>query len=225
MEHGIIIDAGAKKFFETEINSCKFCKECKEARVVFRDKDQRHNNSYSNLLPGFSSLQIEIPIDVLVIAEAHGGSRKSLFREQKSLEEEVLEIGGYYLVDSIQTFHQREMRRLFTQLNGKNLIWVFSDLIRCFVWNRKKDTLDGRQNVEIAIRHCRKYLDNEINFLNPKKIVCLGKQVAKKYFGITAMLTHGAEYQSNIIWSYFPSGNTADLWVRNGEWEPVIQNL
>jgi len=225
MKYGLLDNKTISNFFRKEINSCKYCKDCKLFRSVFSKKDKKHNNSYSNLLPGFSSKNLEIPIDVLVIAEAHGGGRKSTFRTQKELAIEVNEIGNYYLVDPIKKFHQKEMRDLFEELEKRNLTWVFADLIRCFVWQGNENKLDGRKNVQQSIIFCKKYLDKEISFLKPKKIICLGKKVAEKYFGIKDKLAHGSICKSNVIWSYFPSRNTADIWVASKGWTPIFTQI
>jgi hypothetical protein len=227
MKYGILRNSKFYNFFNKQINSRSLCKKCWSLRLKFRDKDQKYNSSYSNLLPGFSSPTVKKPIDVLVIALAHGGGRKSLFREQLSLKKEVTEIGNYYLIDPISKFHQYEMRHLFNWLNKNRKTWVFADLIRCFVWQgRDKGIgLDGSDNIIKAIGHCRKYLDKEINFLKPKKILCLGKRIAEDYFGIEEQLKHGEIYNRNIIWSYFPSRNNSDIWVTVGQWKSTLSKI
>ncbi|MDD3295794.1 MAG: hypothetical protein PHU64_00355 [Candidatus Omnitrophica bacterium] len=234
MNYGILSHSEARAFFKKEINSQKLCNECRSARSEFRLKDQKYNSSYSNLLPGFSSSKVKIPIDVLVIAEAHGGGREKCFRKQLSLEKEVTEIGNYYRSDSIEKFHQYEMRKLFKRLDQKGKSWIFADLIRCFVWQGIDiaANLDGRINVQKAIGYCRKYLDKEIAFLKPKKIICLGNKVARDYFGIDERMIHGMEYKYNskntesvVIRSYFPSRNTADIWVTVGGWKEILAKI
>lgn len=232
--YGILENKNFFSFFDQNINSRKLCKECHNKRSVFALKDKKHNNSYSNLLPGFSSAKIKKPIDVLVIAEAHGGGRQNLFRKQKPLLEEVEVIGGYYLTDPVQKFHQYEMRKLFSWLDFNRKSWIFADLIRCFVWQGidRQNKLKGKENIQEAIKLCRLYLDEEIAFVKPKRIVCLGGRVAREYFGIKDQLRHAAIYNIrlkgvnyNIIWSYFPSRNTADIWVKNGCWDKIFAEL
>lgn len=234
MKYGILEDKKLFKFFDKNINSRKFCKKCHKERLIFARRDKKHNNSYSNLLVGFSSAKINNPIDVLVITEAHGGGRQNLFREQKSLRKEVEVIGGYYLNDRIQKFHQYEMRRFFNWLDLNKKTWIFADLIRCFVWQGvdRQNKLVGKENIQKAIKHCRAYLDEEISFLKPRLIICLGRKVAREYFGIEDDLKHSSIYKiklkglnCTILWSYFPSRNTADIWVRNGGWEKIFTKL
>lgn len=228
IQYGILQHQTIKNFFEREINSRKLCLECikeREERGLV-DKDKKFGY-YSNLLPGFSSPKISIPVDVLIIAEAHGGGREGDFRQQQnSLDYEVANIGDYYLVNPINKFHQMEMRKLFQQLDSIGKTWVFADLIRCYVSQKKKE------NLRAAIKFCQGYLKEEIGFLRPKVVICLGNKVAKNFFGIREKLEHGEKYEVKlndkkitIIWSYFPSRNTADIWVANKGWDSVIAML
>jgi hypothetical protein len=217
MQYGILEHNNLVEYFEKEVNSCKYCKDCRAERLEYKKNDQKFG-LFSNLLPGFSSKTIKLPVDVLIIAEAHGG-RENLFRPQKNIYEEVKELGDYYRVEKLKKYHQQEMRDLFNRLEEKNLEWVFADLTRCFVWQGKIN------NTRKAINNCRKYMDKEIEYLKPKIIVCLGKRVAEEYFGIAEKLIHGNIYKDNIVWSYFPGRNTADIWVEHGGWVPILEQI
>jgi hypothetical protein len=205
--------------------SCENCRD-KPERSKFKPNEQK-NNSYSNLIPGFSSCDIRKlspPIDVLIVGETHGGGREEDFREQKDLDYEVKYISDYYLREELVKFHQQQMRELFHKLDELNKSWFFTDLVKCFVW--KKD----KTNIKIAIDNCSKYLDKQISSLEPEKILVLGRMVAEKYFGLkTKSSKHGKNYIFKfeeklipIVWSRFPSQITADRWIKEKAWGPVI---
>lgn len=108
-----------------------------------------------------------------------------------------------------------------------------SYVIKCFVWQGfdRKSNLDGRTNKEIAIKHCRKYLDKRVELFQPKKILVLGKTVAKTYFRLQE-LAHGITQETRIgsnrcvlIYSIFPARNTADLWIANNAWIPILPKI
>ena len=227
--YGILTNQKCQNVFE-KINERTECKACQEARKQFSKNDKKFNNSYSNLLPGFSSGEVEIPIDVLIIGQAHGGGEKEWFREQKNLEYEVNRLADYYLTEPLETFHQQEMRYLFEALNKRGKKWVFTDLIKCFVSQK-----DNKLNLDRAIEYCRNYLEKQIEVLRAKKILSLGKTVAKEYFNLELGKwkdEHGTIHNckfpianSLVIVSIFPSKNTADLWVENGGWEKVYKTF
>ena len=80
---GILKNKKTLKVFD-EINTKRlYCEQCRKDRISFSKSDKRHNDSFSNLLPGFSSSEIQIPLDVLVIADSHGGGRKETFRNAR----------------------------------------------------------------------------------------------------------------------------------------------
>ena len=228
-EFGILKNPEYRELFE-EINKRELCKKCQEKRAKFESRDKKHNNCYSNLIPGFSSSEIKPPVDILIVAEAHGGGRQDSFHTQGKLDAEVNYMFDYYLNDPLANYHQQQMRELFNELTNLGKSWVFTDLVKCFVWKGKKKNLNGKENFEKAIESCRNYLDQQIGVLEPKKILALGGKVATKYFGLPPKgrsLTHGAVYDQDhtIVWSYFPSGYTADLWVKNGGWRNIINKL
>ena len=82
MTYGILTNQTCLTLFE-KINRRPYCNECQKKRSKFLEKDKKHNSCYSNLLLGFSSEDIDIPIDVLIVAEAHGGGREENFRPLK----------------------------------------------------------------------------------------------------------------------------------------------
>lgn len=233
MNYGILSDKVSRQLFE-EINKRTYCNDCQKERSIFSIKDKKYNNCYSNLLPGFSSKKTSIPIDILIVAEAHGGGREDTFRPQTNLEIEIAGLGNYYLKFPLQKFHQSEMRKLLNILNESDKNWVFTDLIKCFVWQGRDNSkkLKVSKNKETAIEYCRKYLDKQIHTLRPKKILSLGNTVTKKYFNLNDHICHGSvhklsinDYSFELVFSIFPSRNTADRWVEYGEWENIVSKL
>lgn len=207
-----------------EINSRPLCDQCRKARSDFSDYDKKYGH-FSNLLPGFSSSVVNIPLEVLIVAEAHGGGREQDFRpKQNRLEDEVSWIGNYYLRAPLQKFHQSQVRELLRILDSENRTWVFTDLIKCFVNQKLKS------NRKIAIQYCSKYLKGQIEKLKPKQILILGNTVASEFK--IKHPSHGeifyqsiAESRTKIIFSLFPSRNTADLWISRNQWGPVLESL
>jgi uracil-DNA glycosylase len=109
------------------------------------------------------------------------------------------------------------------------LIWVFTDLIKCFVWHGadKENGLYGIKNWGKAIIYCGKYLEEQIRLLQPRKIIGLGGTVAQN-FGLDKPehgSIHSIRINSVYVHSIFPAQWTADLWVAKNGWEPVIQKL
>lgn len=231
-EYGILTLKLCRELFE-RINKRPLCNRCQSERSRFSIKDKKGHPSYSNLLPGFSSKTITIPVDILIIAEAHGGGREEDFHPQKPLDFEVSWLANYYRWTSLKKFHQQQVRDLLQSLDQADKSWVFTDLIKCFVWRGvdKSKGLDGRINGEIAVNHCRKYLNQQIRLLQPRKILVLGRTVAQKYFGLQKSehaSIHQVDFESrktSLVYSVFPARNTADLWVERGAWRPVVQRL
>jgi len=233
MTYGILTNQTCLTLFE-KINRRPYCNECQKQRSKFLEKDKKHNSCYSNLLLGFSSEDIDIPIDVLIVAEAHGGGRKENFRPQLDLEREIAGLAEYYLSESLQKFHQKEMRKLLRTLNDNRKTWVFTDLIKCFVWQGKdkKNNLRSPDNKDLAIQKCRIYLDEQIEILRPNNVLSLGRTVTQQYFKLQGKFEHGSIHECriknhtfNIVFSIFPSRNTADLWIANGEWKKILPKL
>lgn len=221
-EYGILNNTLCKNLFkqindEYRFETSKTCADCREQRKRFESLDKKNkHSSFSNLLPGFSSQQIEIPIDILIVAEAHGGGRKNDFHDQLEIDKEIDYLSSYYLCDAIVKFHQYLIRELLGKLDKLNKNWVFTDLIKCFVAN-------DRENRKMAIEHCRKYLESQIKLLQPKTILVLGKTVGR-YFELED-LNHSSVNVvggQKFIYSIFPGRNTSDLWVANGQWEPIL---
>ena len=197
MTYGILTEPTCRKLFE-KINKRPYCERCHADRIRFAQYDKKHNDCYSNLLLGFSSEIVKIPIDVLIVAEAHGGGKKN-FRPQLDLETEITGFAEYYLTEPLRKFHQKETRDLLNALNDSRKTWVFTDLIKCFVWQGKKNNFKGADNKRIAIQHCRGYLDEQIDILQPKKVLCLGNTVAKQYFELKKPeFKHGSVHKLQI---------------------------
>lgn len=232
MTCGILQNKRTRPLFE-EINARRLCKECRGERNKFVDFDKKGSLlCYSNLLPGFSSEKVDIPLDVLVVSEAHGGGGEDNFCKQRELDYEVSEMCNYYTMLPDKTFHQQQLRHLLKHLNNIPLLWVFTDLIKCFVWHGsdKKRGLDGSLNKRTAIGHCRSYLEKQIAALQPRIVVGLGGTVSK-YFGLKRPSHASVQTISivgcnfNYIHSMFPAQWTADQWVKNKGWELIIDHI
>lgn len=241
MEYGILTDKEFRALFE-EINKRRECRDCRNKREkkgcaindlkVSSDKGDK-NKYYSNMLVGFSSKKVRRPLDMLVVALEHGGGESKDFNKRyhnyvQDLDEEVQSLGNYYLQDPIKKYHQFEMRKLFDQLDASGRSWVFADLFRCYLDNKKTN----KENKKIAQEHCGKYLKEEINFLKPRIVLCLGAGV-HEYFQDKSKIDHGNFLElerlksilpasSVCLSSYFPSRQTADIWVRKKGWDPVM---
>ncbi|MBA7596069.1 hypothetical protein ES703_03038 [subsurface metagenome] len=224
-EYGIMKNDLSKNLFkqindEYRLETSKTCADCREQRKRFKSLDKKNkHSSFSNLLPGFSSEQIEIPVDILIVGEAHGGGRENDFHKQLEIEEEVAYIGSYYLYDAIVKFHQYQIRELLHRLDELSKMWVFTDLLKCYVAN-------DRENRKIAIKHCEKHLISQIELLQPRVILALGKTVGT-YFKLR-QFDHSKLYDidgKKILYSIFPGRNTSDLWVANGQWEPILREI
>lgn len=229
-KYGILAEP-SRRLFKKFNNERPFCDECKSERTKFSDKDRKGTPFYSNFLLGFSSKNTIVPIDVLIVGEAHGGGRKEDFREkQEELYTEIHQIAKYYRELPDKTFHQQQVRILLENLDRAGVSWVFTDLIKCFVWRGldKDNDLDGRTNWNVAIKHCRKYLEGQIALLQPKKILGLGGTVTQD-FNIDKP-EHGGIYTIKVsncsyIHSLFPSRWTADQWAVKKGWELIIPKL
>jgi hypothetical protein len=232
MDYGILENTNSRALFE-EINKRPHCGNCWFQRSAFETKDKKRHDCRSNLVPGFSSGKISIPIDVLIVGEAHGGGEDDDFREQRELDFEVSKMARFYRCLPDKTFHQQQVRILLEKLDKAGKRWVFTDLIKCFVWHGldKDKKLDSTKNWEAAIKHCSKYLEEQIGLLQPRKILGLGRTVAQYYFRVDKP-EHGSIYSISVnghrtiyVHSLFPSQRTADWWAAKNGWEPVIPKL
>jgi len=174
----------------------------------------------SNLLPGFSSQKIEIPVDVLIVAEVPA---KRDYEPQKELISKVTMMNDYYREDPPKSFHQQQIKDLLDSLDERGKSWVFTDIIKCFV---SQDSENKRK----AIQHCFKYLEEQIEVIQPSGILGLGGTVAR---GLKVKESvHGGDCRIEIgnhkciyVHSLFPSGRTADKWVKSGGWGQVLKIL
>ena len=260
------------------------CLECRYQRRVYEDHDKKYKNtdedvdSFSNMCPGFSSRNVTPPIDLLIVGHSHGGGDKHGYRQQMSLGKEIAEMSEYYLPsegERDRTYHQQQIRCLIDNL-GEDAKWVFTDLVKCYVWrgdfpkkerDKYKERLirerenpliikakkgkeseeglipSGRHNIRLATRYCGYYLLQQIKFLEPGYILCLGKDVYRFFAEIKSIVkSSDADYakrldirddaspiiapcqlpemqrSTSLLLSYFPTGYTADRWVENGGW-------
>lgn len=248
-QYGILTEPSSRELFE-KINRRYLCEECRAARKGFLEKDRGEGvdgkKHLGIIIPGFSSPKV-VPLDIMIIAESIGGGRKDDFRQEASLPLELVipHLRNYYFSEQIIRFHQYEMRKMLNWLeNDLKKTWVFTDQVKCFVYQGREivEGEDGNDNMKKAIKHCSKYLDEQIQCLNPKVFLVLGKKVAENYCDIKGRrlreLTHGQRgtfnkngISYNFIYSIFPSGRTADIWVKNIDaqnddaWLPVKNSL
>jgi hypothetical protein len=225
--YGILTDDYCKNIYKL-ISTRRWCDECRDDRQKYLPLDKgkgEDGDSYLGIMiPGFSSPSV-IPLHLMIVADSIGGGRLGDFRADYiiPLEESVSHLGHYYLDEEISTFHQYQMRLLLNWLESEKFNWIFTDLVKCYV-NFKQ--AEGRANMKLAIKHCRKYLDNQIEKFKPMMILVLGNRVAEEYFGIDKSqlknLKEGQTLERNfgyhhvkLLHSVFPSQNTADLWVRD----------
>jgi uracil-DNA glycosylase len=187
-------------------------------------------------------------VNVLVVAQEHGGGGQDSFREQKNLDDEVAILHNFYMEECKyfvkkkekpktldKSFHQREIRLILKWLNNRKspLSWVFTDLVKCYVWRKEEEDVDGGENRNKAIKKCIELLDKQITVLKPRVVLALGdistKALLEKYVSTNYDWDHNKEEDrfnkikmelpkanthSWLLPSYFPSGMTADLWVR-----------
>lgn len=224
---GILDNSIVLKHYEDNLIKRPYCSDCWNNRIDYKVKDQKSYQSYSTLGPGFSSRTITLPLEVLIVAEAHGGEDSNGFCSQRSLEEELYGFEDYYMYSKIEKFHQQQVRIFLKELNRLDINWVFTDLIKCFVWEKVDGDLKGKVNKRIAINHCGRYLEDQIEVLKPKIIVSLGKTVAS-YFQIKGKVNQGDIFyykDSKVIFSFFPSQRTADKWALVDGWEPILHHV
>ena len=200
----------------------------------------RFNDNYSNFLPGFSTDIVPRVRrrPVLIVAESHGGRDREDFKnEDIALEEEMNRLGSFYRDNELQNFHQLAMRYLFDELDRDGIPWVFTDLVKCFVYKGNKAKKD---NWEPAIKYCSKFLEEQIDILQPEKILVLGSEVRDRYFLVDKEdrkkylgenEPHGFGFsksvrnrEQNLVLSYFPSQRTVDKFIRLG-WDGVVAKL
>jgi len=229
----------------SEINAAGLCHHCRyNQRSNWVSKDHRYNNHYSNFIIGFSTDIVPKDLDnvILIVAESHGGGREREFRDSWSMKKEIKNLGDYYRCDRIVNFHQLAMRYLFQILDEQSIPWIFTDLVKCFVYKGDKD--GGKRNWKIAIDNCARLLDKQINAISPSKIIVLGGEVRGRYFGIRKRdwsentTPHGAvvvkdfkntnrklsKSVQHLVLSYFPSQFTADDFLEKG-WNDVVASL
>jgi len=215
-KYGITTNCTVRNVFEW-VNKRTLCEKCRKDRYKIDpaiEEKEKKNNFFSNLILGLSSESIEVPLDLLIIGEAHGG-RPDAFRTQKSLEKEVEYIADYYLFkELLEKFHQKEMRDLFEWLDEQRIKYVFTDLVKCYVWRK------NNENFEIAIERCSEYLQRQVDVLQPRIILVLGKKAQKQI-----NKWHFKQNKPHIINSIFPSMFTADKWVKTDGWAQIKKEI
>jgi hypothetical protein len=212
----------------------KVCKECRESRVRWKNKDFKDGH-YSNMLLGFGYDDIEkiqTPIDVLIVAEGHSG--KHWPENQEDFREVLNHLKGLYLSEKDETFHQVSIRDIIRQFNNKKIKWYFTDITKCYIFNDE----DG-ENFNIAVGNCIKYFEKEINTLNPKIVLMLGSRVQnsiaekiikpnkiqplKEKSQTDRNLKYVTDGHTYFLYSIFPSQRTCDLWIKEGNRERLIE--
>ena len=238
MKCGILGNVACRTVFEW-INERPICPQCRTARKKFKDKDRKGKRGYSNLVPGFSSKKLDIPIDIMIVGQGHGGKQEKSFRKQRTLEEEIeWALEGYGRSGNHpMSFHAQEMKELFDALDTRKKTWVYTDLVKCYVWSGvdKKDNLKGSENFKKAIGYCRNYLQKQIQVLKPRTVLTLGGLVTRVLVPTFLEGKHKLNdfvyegeiegHKCRIVSSYFPSRYTADLWVKSRKWKPALAKL
>lgn len=225
-EFGVLSDPSLKEAF-TRVNEGYYCGLCRKERASFAERDKKQGQ-FSNRLPGFSSKKVGRRTDVFIVAHAHAGTDLDRFRGQKTLAGEMSEMADYYRGEPDKSFHQQQVRRLLEQLDEMGKSWVFADVVKCFVW---KKGADGEENLRAATKHCTQYLEAQLKACQPHRVVTLGDAVDRA-LGIPR-LAHGASVDNvrcagltlTVVHSMFPSGRTADAWIRAQGWERVLERL
>jgi len=211
------------------------CDKCREERKRYKKYDQKKQGFYSNILVGFASkpiAKLNPPIDVMVLAESHGGGNyrkwKDLQSSKLSLENAMRFLEEYYRTKPLKKFHQSCIKKLLNELDQRKYAWFFTDVVKCFVAKT-----DG--NFKSAIEKCKEYLHQQISVLDPRVIIALGN-VAWRTLGLPlerkAVECHGKiklreilGRKRGIIYSVFPSQSTADKWIEAGEEPPVLKKI
>ena len=106
------------------------------------------------------------------------------------------------------TFHQSEMRTLLSRLNDMGVSWIFTDLVKCFVWQGNEGTMEGRDNFTIATSHCSKYLQQQLDVLKPKVIIAE-----------TSETTSHVIYIENLVTFYFKKPIMSAFSPLAGNWQ------
>lgn len=210
-----------------QMNARPHCAVCKEARRESGGGDVKHG-SRSNMLLGFHTQQEFDALDVLVLAESHGGGRKeSFYYPNKTVQEELSGLYHYYMDATIEKFHQQQMRELFKFLDVNDIKWLFTDLVKSYVSKRPEE------NFSAAIHHCSQYLNEQLNLYRPRKILSMGsynyRYFASKY-NLPPRAKHGDVFNleplgARLIHVTFPSAMTANHWAKAQGWEPIKEFL
>lgn len=233
---------------------CSACKaeraDCKDVDTKFGQFSNLSLGFISEIISKGQSM-----FDVMIVLESHGGGEKNQgFRpKQWETEKELKDMENYYLKSKLVRFHQQQIRKIITQLQKRGYTYIVTDLVKCFV-KKGKNNKTGRDfsaNFNTAINHCRSYLEEQITTFKPKIIISLGNDVSFNFFNIDKakhgdvwemvvecdpfkLITNASNINNNIksnyfktyfIHSIFPSRNTADRWVENKEWEPIISQI
>ena len=207
------------------LNQRSLCADCFSSRSEFEKEDRQNGKlpTRSNMLLGFHPTQSFDHLDVLVLAESHGGGRsESFYYPNKSFKEELDGLYFYYMNAPIEKFHQQQMRNLLEHMDKHGISWIFTDLVKSYVAKSK-------DNFKRAIGHCVHYLDEQMSLYKPRIIICMGDHnysyMAAK-FNLPKRAEHGDVYHiptlnAKLVKVYFPSANTANHWARVDGWEKI----
>lgn len=251
---GLLDNEKIKRKYNEIYSNKKFCNKCKESRKEYEELEVDKYKNISEMYLGFSSTNVCIPIDVLIVSESNGGGKKKTgFTPEMSLQDSIKEINNYYRNDDIIKFNQYQVRELLNYLDEMKFKWVFTDLVKCFVEknttkklniknnsSKKVNNIKGKSSIDNfkeATKYCSMYLEEQIRFLKPKYIICLGEIAFSNTKRIVDLEGENANQKNkpghsikgefnnintNIIYSYLPCKNTADLWVSNNGWNNII---
>jgi hypothetical protein len=186
-----------------------YCNACQKKRGNFKKEDQsyhgKHTNRYSRMMVGFNRgkiSELNPPIDILFVLESVGGGREEDFKPDfENVEESADYLRQYYLSKPIEKFHQSEIRKILTDARIYKKTYFVTDLVKCFVAKEKGNFIQ-------AAKECKKYLQEQIDFLQPKILVLFGRLAQD------AVKTLNKPARCQVIELRFPSQRTADDWTK-----------
>ncbi len=215
-----------KKLLE-EIENEKICKKCRRKRQNFQTYDYKEVGSYCPPLLGCWKGNLEypsIPIDVLIVAESHGGGNWSE-HINKNIRERINLNYYYHYIKEKESFFQYNIKKIIDGIEKEGLFWYFTDLVKCYVFKNKKKSKEtkelvvrGGKNFDIAISECKSVLKKQIDILKPRIILSLGKRVKE------TLLELGVK-EDKIISYPFPGQWTVNEWAKKDGYEGAIKEI
>jgi hypothetical protein len=215
-----------------KIQQQEICEKCKEKRKSFGFSEFED----SPIFPGFFN-KLDRRIDIFFVLESLG--KRNGKKWPKTPEDAIEDLRYYYLEKNpLEKFHQSCIREVLTPFS--QFSYVVSDVVKCFVTKGKEK--DKRNNFKTAVNFCSNFLKEQIFNYQPKIIVPIGRTACQTILKFTDKAYHkkirrlkhsklvkvrltGKTSPSFILYCRFPSGRTADYWVKDGGHTPVIKQL